>query len=362
MLFFEIGVFMKKRFFTILLGVLLLFTASGCSCAGDTSLIATDNWQKNAPVGFIETCTYTAEYLSAYSDGEISYIKSTNINDDVVTIDSSSYSNGIYTIRTEVISKNSFNTAESDILDNLTSPGIIKVSIDFSIDVNFTLNGTTPYSHTDTQTAVVYLCDNNNSYAPIYSKMESVSTTLTIKDGVASTNLSEVKAEYVYNVKNYTSKIISSFAGEEVVNLEKTYSYSFKSASDNSSLLFLLRNIDLKENSSTTASVPSFAYKGEDKKVGAKNLGTRNLEISFNNQKTLVESNCYQIGFTGAKAGSSKLAYFQNAEGKLEDQTTVLTDKSHLIRFIEILPVYGSYAYQGALVFNLSNVVTKFPA
>ena len=349
---------MKKKILLILLAICMLATATGCSCTGTVSLDFSSGWNESVQIGYSETLTYKGTYNPSYSDLEFSYAKSDNLTDDVVVLNNQTYTNATYVVKTEVVPKNSFNLAQSDILDTYNGTYLIKVSTTFSVDVNFILNKTQTVTAKDTSNSVVYLCQNTDAFAPIYSKAESTNTILTVSNNYASTALSQTYSEFTYNLKKYTAKTSAYLDGELTLETEKTYKYTQGEIIDNNALLFVLRNLELPVENSRSFKIPALAFRGKTKNSGVKSLAEKEIPLAFgiNGADVNVKTNCYQIGFSGTQSGISKLCYYQTEQAKNADNSTAILDRNYLIRFIEILPVYGDYGMQGSLVFNLSNI------
>ncbi len=347
---------MKKKFLVILMGVLMLLTAAGCSCAPASSLDFSSAWNNEPSPPYSETLTYKGTYSASYTDQGFSYVKSENLTDDVCKIDESSYTGATYTVTTQIIPESYYSEAASEILENYDG-ALIKVTTDFTVNVNLLLNGSETKTATDTQHTEVYLCASTYSFAPVYSKSNSSSTLLIVNNKGASTSTIVNTTEFVYNESKYTSKITSTRDGIVEVDSEKTYNYTKGSIIDNSALMFVLRNLELKVDSSRSFKLPALSFKGSLKDAGVKSLAEKEIELPLGagGEKETVKTNCYQIGFSGEQAGASKLCYYQTTEVKKED-TQILPDRNYLIRFVEILPIYSSYGLQGSLVFELSSI------
>lgn len=354
---------MKKKIFCILLGLMVLFFTSACSCSGTVEYTFDSRWTTSLSANYKEVCEYDVQYNDNYSLGGVTYAKSSFITDDIAKIN---YTNGKYTTTTTIITSAMYPSTlpKGDLLEDsqIKQSTIIKQEIDFSITANLALNGEEAKDYNDKVYSVTYFTMHDNGFAPLYSSYESKSTLLTVTESKADVLISENKAEYVYNKKDYTAKITATL-DEDIKTIERTFDYTYKNLIDNNQLLFALRNNNIQKDSIISYNVNYMSYEGDKVGVNVKNLGELKLECKYGTEQKdiTVNTNCYAFAIASSQSGINQVAYYQAEDAKYKDDANSIAyaNRYHLVRYIEPLPVYGTYGLQGILEINLKNITIQ---
>ena len=241
----------------VTLGVMfLMLSACSCSCGGAATLSFTSAWNTaNKQIGYKETSVYKVEHDTKFVTGSYDYSMSdeaaTQLENELLKFD-----DGTCTITLEVLPKNKLAEATgftSNILDeNVTQ--IIHMTSDFAITSHYMYKeGDEEASfkaYNDSIKMDVYFVD-DSSFAPLYAVQESKYAYLHTDTGI---NEVHFKNEFLYSKTKYTINAYNMETDE--VNASRDYNYTYKSAVDNTQLLFLLRNLSLSGDT-TAVGVPT---------------------------------------------------------------------------------------------------------
>ncbi len=357
---------MKKIFMGVtatLLSLMLLISAGGCTgcsgCSSSSPLSFKNSFiaNKTPEADYEETLVYTVKNVEEYDGGYL------NVSPSIKeVIDSFSYE-GTYTVKlTTTTSGNEELRAEvsqNNVVKNLTNDGntgciIIKIESTLEYTSTFTINGVTEEESNNYVKKVVYTCDKNHSFAPLYSTTESLETIVEINNGTASTKRTEYKDSIVYDISSY--KIKKTANGKSA---EKDVPYSLRYLVDNNQLLFAIRNLPLANEQSQVLPTASAVYEQtKDLVIRNENEYQETISIDFNGNKISQEIPVRKMSFVldnGSLSGSKQFLVLQNGEVK-DGEQTLINDLSLPVEYASMLCSYGTFARMGAIVFKLSSV------
>ena len=172
-----------------------------------------------------------------------------------------------------------------------------------------------------------------------------------------SAKLIEVKgnSKVTYNTNNYTVTKEAETGGKKSESTT-TYNYSFRTAIDNASLLFGLRNTSIAQDKTADLCVVSISY-GVDKSIRAKCFSAQQIArtLTVNGSEkpsTNIDVSCLAFNLNDSyNTGKPQLSYVQNKENE-----TVGGNKALLVRYVEPLFEYSEYLSLGSLCYNLSSL------
>ena len=348
---------MKRRLvFLIAFALLCVFCFSGCDACTTYSELNVNNayygGTTEAPTGYQETLTYKVEYNAS----DYNAISETLEQNDSVSF---SFSNGFYQSLLKI--EPSFpQEIQSDILNDLaeTQMQAYHLTTTFSIDVNYTV-GETEYEHTDTITTESWFCSSSLKYAPVYTKTNSDYTVLVYSGENSSPVAMKTSSETKYSKNKYQIKFEYEELDEQgeptLITQNREYDYKFKTITDNSMLLFVLRNLPINTNSSEGLYTVAPNY-GQFKMLAVNNYTTvtKNLTVSSNGNSQNVDLSLTQYRFRineQSTAGTIQSVFIQN-----NVENSPLPNKALPVMYVEPLTTYGSYLPMGSLVYTLTSV------
>jgi|GEM_PF-2134694 len=346
----------RKLFYTIVSIVLAIvcFSATACSCGGTPALSFSNGWNLNAAgttsldtIGYTETATYSVALDDDFITGEYNFKKNDALDEQVEY----AYESGVYTTITKIVPISSdVPNYDCDILTGEDAPGsLIHLTTTYTVNAKYTFkdNAENNYDETDYITTETYFCLSNASFTPIFSRSEGKYASLYVDDDSAYVMEVEYKNEITYSKNSYT---ITKFNTDDTVKDTKTYNCSYKTAIDNTQLLFVLRNVTLEEKATTSLPTVAPAY-GDAKTLNVERFADEAQKITVNGKEQNVPTSrlAFEINSTG-NSGKAQLVYIQSAK------TKKLNMNSLLVKYVEPLTAYGSFYSMGALVFTLKTV------
>ena len=338
---------MKRKLTLILFFLISIFTLSGCSCAGETILNFSNNFSSTNAVqpGFKETLTY----IVTYQKSNAYYQMADSLEDSDLSV---TYDEGSYTQVLEVLSVLPADI-ESDIRQKTEGKVIYKLYTLFTIDLSYTL-GTESSEATDFVETVVYFCNNDLSFAPIYSNLTSRNTFFFYAENGSLVNTVYSNYETLYNQNSFTvnGKTVREADGESAEETTAyTEDYTFRTIIDNSQLLFIARNFKVETESYPTIPVKNFNYqKATDLVFTNKTTNDTPVNIDFNgetlNSLSLIE---HEFAVNDATAsGMSQFYFISSAKGEPYDAL--------MCKYIEPIIEFSSMRCTGSLIYDLVKV------
>ncbi len=342
---------MKKIVISLGLVAILLF--AGCSCNSASPLSFTNSWNDgtNPNIGYTEVHKYSVSYDDNYSSGDYNFAKSNDLSKEAFGF---SFSNGSYETTLTVVDKGQIPTgATSDILDGYNE-GVFKYLTKFKITANYACADN---AYEDYVTTESYFCGSSASFAPIYSKTENKSSILSIKNGKASVKEIHTLNEIFYSKKSYTIKEYDAVS-KELLDTDK-YSYSFKTAVDNTQILFALRastfksSITLPAVNTTYGSVQRLAVKAYQDNVTE--------QITVNSNSADCEMQCISFMLSSASAscvgnGTTNTGRAQLVFKQAKENDVLTKNKGQIVKYVTPLSTYDTFYLMGALVYQLDSV------
>lgn len=368
---------MKKILISIMLALTLVLSGcGGClSCNTTTSITFTDAWIKGGGeqnIGLTETLTYDVTLDENFMLGDLSYKKQI----DQTKLEYS-FSNGKYMVTTRIVEakKDLLSGVSSEVLDAIvdstdqsTDKKVIGVYTEFQIDFTYkTADMSEPKTNTDRIMTLTYMLRNANSFAPIYSASESIQTLVSTGKNVIIEQ-QHTRAKNVYNLKKVSSTIeyLSTQNEDKGAILRtdtKTAKYTYKNVVDNNALLFALRSISTKE---TTQDLPVYTYvygkpqnitvakstnTAEDFTIALNGAESKTAELAITPYKLSLNttSGCT----TGTNTGRPQIAFINTAKDVAPE--ILGSNRTIIVKYVQPLIEYSSYASMGALVYKLNS-------
>ena len=334
---------MKKFLVTaasLILAFCMLLSGTGCS---KTILLSFSNAFNDGkdPNNLKETITYTVEHVDNYGDGLIK--KDADLTDDVLEFE---FKNGSYVQTLETLSFLP-DSVETDIDTDDTK--ILKLTGKLSIDFIYVEDGEEK-THNDVIETETYFLLAGMSFAPLYSSVKSNFSLVSVTETETVVVQNEYTAITEYNKETYT---VTKTSGDE--ELENEYEYDFRTAVDNTQLLFIARSLSLEEEASANVPFISPVY-GEPKELTFKNQAAQSTEVnvSYNGgekvEETLASNNLSFFVNQTKHAGSAQFVVVQDAE------SDNFGNRSIPLIYAETLTTYGSFMSMGALVYTVSEI------
>ncbi len=352
-----------KKFFVCLISVItaLLIAILGCGCTVVNPLTFSSAFagENNDPSSYLEEAVYDVKYTDNYQN---LLIKDSTL-DNYVEIN---FSNGRYKTTLETIDKTTFDSLniETDILTELpeNASTIYKYTTNLEITASYYDKADKKtYEHTDTIETKTFFCSYRLSYSPIYSKTESSYSSLAISGGVVVVATGESVCETVYKKTSYTlnEKYYQRIDNDRFLLDEKTTTieYDHKTVVDNTQLLFILRNIDVAQESYYGLPTVSYQY-GDAKILACKNTNFSSKPYTFNycGEDKNLELTVRNYSITLSNGLNTGLPQFATVmKEKTNDIKQVLT-----LSYVQPLVCYGTMFCMGALEYKLTSFsVTK---
>lgn len=342
---------MKRKFTVLLLFLVSIFLFSGCSCAGETLLSFSNAFsdEKSIQPGYKQILTYKIDYQEKNEYFE----KSSTLTDEFLSV---SYGEGKYVQTIEVLSALPTlpDDRVSDISEKLSGKSVFRLTTEFTMPVSYTLNGTTQ-EKVDYIKSQVYFCPQELSFAPIFSKTESVNTFFVFGSKNANAVSTEINYDILYNLNSYqlngTSKQTS---GEHVSEtpINKTVDYTFRTLIDNAQLMFLVRNNVLSSGSQALIKTVAFNYE-EPKDLVFTNSSTNDLPVNYDYDGTQVTSQTLsRYEFCLNESNQAGMNQYYLLQEKIEGSDF----NSLMVRYIEPIIEFNSLSCLGSLVYELTSV------
>ncbi len=372
-----------KRFLILILSISLciMFTLSGCSCAGDFILEFNSTQVKNIKE---ETLTYNVNFKDSYKEIE----RSSNVNADILP----EYQNGLY------VAKYQTNVGfPSNCASNLSHPEnvINKIETKLTIDVVDT-KGTDDVSddkvYKDQIYTEVYFYDSSLSYAPIYSRtlikntyIANSETSIDFAPMIYQYSVTYNKSNYVMSKKTYKpyqdknkpennedisgQMDLNTLDQSKLISMAddgKSYEYEFRHILDNTQLTFANRSLNLAKNQSTLIPVVSYMYSNPTKlEILNTADSTFNIESSLNYTTPTVNKD-YDEGLS-IPAKNIRISLYNTSYTGLPKYITVQSDSADngtisnnglVLEYAEAVlgTYYTTFNCLGALVYTLNNV------
>lgn len=348
---------MKKVIITLLIVLTLLFSSFGCG--GASVLVFNNNWNEGATandIGDYERQIYKVEYAEKFTSGGYVFNKSQIFAQKGIDF---TFTDGRYETSLEVIAQNvDFPNKTSDVIDSSDNL-ILKYTTEFSIKATYSCKDDV---YNDYVKTVTYFSAHTAAFAPIYSQTENKSSMLVINGNTSDVIVRHTLTKTFYSKNKYVEQIINPENSQ--VDSEKTYNYSFKTAIDNTQLLFAIRNLELKENVSKSIPAISTTYGTPQSLLVTNYLSdVQNLVINENdvpgtatdyavNCVTFKLSSAAQscLGGANQNTGREQILFIQKGKGGLS------ANKSQIIKYVTPLTAYGSFNVMGSLVYTLTDV------
>lgn len=346
---------MKRKFFLSLVSVLLggiCLTASACSCASLPPLSFTSDWNDNKNnIGYKETAIYTVTHDDDFNSDGLHYIVSDAVKEKV----DFSFTGGEYKVTAEVVLATALPSKYTGNIEVETGK-IIHLTTEFKITSQYKYGSLTePETYNDYIVTDSYICTNGASYTPLYVVQENKYAILSMNDKGTEVTESHFKREYIYSTNEYTINEID--VNDNTVKASLKCNYTYRTAIDNSELIFALRNVNI-EAVKGTYSLPTITatYRNPQAlKISRLEDATENLNFKVNNvdySKVQVRKYAFNVD-NQMMAGKSQLVFIQT---KSTEQTDAIDYRAHIVKYVAPLSVYGSFAPMGAMVYTLDSV------
>ncbi len=349
---------MKKillSFLSLMLALFLCF--SGVACSNVTLLAFSDKWNDGNSSNH-KGITETAIYSVTCSDNYNNLIKKTEIPKDVLDF---SYSNGKYV---QVLTTSTSLPFENTLGDELTKDSLFyHLHTELTVDLTAKTNTQDePINHTDTVISDAYFLSAGQSFAPIYSSTKVENAYIATSAGEnaqAQVQIFSYEWNFVYSQNSYKMTAITKGKDGDVTT-EKTFNYSYKSAIDNTQLLFAARNIEVDEKNSYRLPTispsygepktllfscnenPNSTYRNTIKFTSPKKTLDKEMEIPVRTVKFLIDSN----RDTGAY-------HYVNIQTKKTDD---IPHRALMTEYAAPIISYGAFQTLGAMVYKLTEV------
>jgi len=348
---------MKRKFFLSLISVLLggiCLTASACSCTPTQTLSLTSDWNNNSnTIGYKETAVYSVEHVADFNSDGLNYAVSDALKDDVTF----SFSNGTYTVSAQIVpATTSFIPSRYTGNIQVESGQIIHLTTEFKITSSYTYgNPAQTKTSNDFIKTDSYICTVGASYTPLYVTQENKYAILSVSDQGTNVAESHFKREFIYSTDKYVINEIN--VDDNSVKAFKEYKDTYRTAIDNFELLFPFRKVNI-ENVDGIFSLPTIsATYGAPQTIKISRLedATENVNLTANGTPyTQMQVRKYVFNVDNQMmAGKSQLVFIQ---AKPTEQTSTVDYRAHVVKYVEPLTVYGSFAPMGALVYSLQSV------
>ena len=338
-----------KRLFTTILALslsLMLLIFSGCLGAIPLTFNNAFNGAQEPDSSYRETLTYAVSYGN-YED----LTRSALIDQEQLKYSAT----GEYKTTFETVTKNDL--PEQALLTdiNLTAGtgNIYHLTTSLNLNVTYTVNGEGSGDYLDTIYSEVYFLPSGMSFAPIFSKVNQVSSYLTAENGGAGLtyNVKKIESEttILYNQSSYkiTYKLDDSAT-------DSNHDYSFKTVIDNAELLFAMRNLALEKDANTSIPTVSASY-GQAKGLlitnGAEFETTLNINVNGApvNEKVSVKKLDYHVNESNNTGVPQYVTVQKSASGNIPSKA-LMTEYAHATM------CYGTNTITGALIYKLTSV------
>ena len=348
-----------KKFLFCLLSLVTAFALALAGCGGSTPLSFSSAFsgQDEDPSSYKEVAVYNVNYVADYNG-----LKKENVLNNYVYFE---FTNGTYTTVLETIDRNTLTqeNIESDILDDLTinSDTIYKYTTTFTIDAKYEVfDKQATYNFSDSIVTETYFCSYRMSYAPIYTKTTNNYSSLTVSGGVADVPFGASVCQTFYNKNSFRTikEYYPTLPADENFLLDReeyTQEYDYKTAIDNTQLLFAIRNIAVNEEQ--TDYLPTISYQYTSAKtlhLTNTNFSTEKLDFTYNGQQVNKDITLRNYSISLSNGNNSGLPHFASVmKEKTETVGQVL-----LTSYTQPLICYGAMYCMGALHFTLSSFTT----
>ena len=359
---------MKKILISFLLVITIVF--GGCSCNAQTTLSFGNEWNNSqtGKVGMKETLTYDVSLSENYSSGDYSFNKSSALSG--IKYDFS----GTYTSTLTVLDymaeiPNAESSLVTEIRSNSTQT-IFHLKTRLDMTASYNLSGTADGEYTEYRDFIeseVYF--SGSSLMPVYSVTESKFSHLMLADGKYQVETSHSKNEILYEKTSYvinSTQIDPEPASDAEKTTSETINYNYKTAIDNTELLFALRGFSLKKDNTSSLPVVSPTY-GSVQTLNVKYYDDQEMVVNTSvNGGTTTESTlsakCVSFVlspsgsgctscFGGTTTGSPQLVFIQSSSNQ-----SVTEKRALVLRYVSPLTaIDGTYSRMGALVYNLKD-------
>jgi len=338
---------MKKflvSIFSIVLAAALMLFSVGCS--NEIYLSFNNNFNGGGEAGepntaYSETLTYEVNFSENYRDNLI--VKDDDITDEVIKY---RFENGSYVQNLEVLSF----LPESISTDiDVTSSKIYHLSSMFKITAIYDLNDDKgEQTFEDSIETDAYFLPAGQSFAPIYAKVKTTNTLVSLTNSYTAAALEQRTSESVtaYNTEKYT---VNQTIGDQSKTNE--YKYDYKTLIDNTAFLFAIRGLTINEESSADIPVVSPAY-GEAKTLRITNGGALSTKVNAVidgvavDETVAVTNLTYQLN-TVRNSGAPQYVLVQSAKSEN------VPFKAFPVEYAQTLTTYGTFTNMGALVYTL---------
>ena len=342
---------MKKKFIPFITAIIAVaVTLGGCSCTGTTPLVFNDgfNGGTSASYPYKETLTYDVDYIKSYGDN---FTKSPQLSDDALNIEIS----GTYTVTLEVIDRNDsskLQNIQSDLLADGVDVGSSIYNLKTHLDITSTYStgkeGENPSSPEKKEfiTTDAYFLSSGFSFNPLYSETNGHTSLVVADDEGLSITFMDYSTKIEYNKGDY---VITAKYGNTDQPV-KEYGYSYKTAIDNNTLLFALRNISLDVDGQYNLDVVHASY-GDPQNLVVKNLAerTENFEINDISESVKVKEYSFVRNVQNS-TGTPQYVVIQ------KEKTENLANRSLLIQYTAPMSCYNSFICLGGLQYTLKTV------
>lgn len=366
---------MKKILITIILAFTFLLTGCGgcASCNGAPILSYGNGWLGDqAPIaGFKEELTYDVKLDKNLIVGDTNF--KSNVSKSVLDCDAV----GTYKVTTEIILANDVDLGEytSNVLNNvLNNPDtnadktVIKITTELNLDFSYKY-GSVDKTNNDKIITKTYLLGSDSAFAPIYSETSSLQTRVSANKTVA-VQQQHIQTISVYNntkvntVINFIKEGVeakSTYTKEEILKTEKkSTEYTYKSAIDNTSLLFATRSVVIGSDTVTMPVYTPSYDKVQNINMAKASSMKEKFTIGANAEEELsivafsLSLNTTSGCTTGKNTGRSQLVFLNAVKNPAP--ASLGSNRTLVMKYVEPLIEYGGYNSIGALVYKLNNI------
>ncbi len=356
---------MRKIFTAVLSTALATTLALGSiACSSETQLSFTDAWNNGVSSNhksIVETLTYSVTHVENYND---LITKASDVTSDVLDFH---YDEGTY-VQQLSASSTLPDTVPNNLSEELYANSLFyHLHTELSIPAYFDAGGEEgPITHTDTVITDAYFLSAGQSFAPIWSKTSVNNTFVTIGSG---NNLSATAKVYSYDYifeygqKEYKMTSINHTADD--YQTEKTFEYSYKTAIDNTQLLFALRNIKLEENvafkiptvSPSYGAPKTLAVTHKEKSTYTNTINFVSPDVNFNKEVKISVKNAHFLIDSMRDTGA--FHYIKIQDAPTAETTSEVPFRSLITEYSAPVISFGAFKCLGAMVYKLTAVTVE---
>ncbi len=371
---------MKKIFFAFILVFALL--VGGCSCNDPAVLSFGNDWNngRGASVGMKEILTYDVSFDDDFTSGSYNFEKDSALDGVEYSFENGKYVQTLTVLDYRASIPNESSSLVEEIRATETNT-ILMIESKFTVTAKYDCGDAEEdkFTSEDYVNSVVYF--SGGSFMPIYSKTENYFSHLVLSGGKYTVETTHNTKEVLYEKTSYTVNSeyfdTSEESGEEPQSEKdsETFNYTYKTAIDNAELLFALRGMSLRKDSTSALSTVSPNY-GQTQTLNVRYYDDQEIDLfgfsTDGGEPTDATVNARCVSFVlapsgagctgcmgGTTTGTAQLVFLENRPG---EEVQTVSDRSLVVRYVTPLTaIDGTYSRMGALVYNLEDVTVIYP-